>query len=131
MKPSLIALAAAAALALAASGYALGATQHDGAAERSPTCRQAEHEFGIRVDQMHRQMRLESHAEEIDPHQSAIDASRAKILSVIVEQNRSCFGAGTRAAAAVLRERLPEGEADAALCDLTGTEPRDCSVSAG
>ncbi|MET8449021.1 hypothetical protein [Streptomyces sp. NPDC005209] len=129
MRPSLIALAGAAAIALATGGYAVGAGQQDGTSERSAACEQTKHEFDLRADQIREQLRRGSQAEETDSHQITIDESRAKILGLIVQQNPTCFGVGARAAATLLHEHPSEGQADAALCDLTGTKPEDCSTT--
>ena len=130
MRRSLIALTGAGAIALGMGGYAVGAAQHDRVSGRSATCEQAKREFEKRAGQIRRQLRRESQEGETDSRQSTVDATRAKIISVLVEQNPTCFDVGTRAAAAVIQQRSPEGQADAAVCDLTGIEPENCSVAA-
>ncbi|WUD75597.1 hypothetical protein OG937_29855 [Streptomyces sp. NBC_00510] len=129
MRRSLIALGTAGAIALAVGGYAVGATQQSRAPEPSVTCEQPRQEFGARAAQIRKQLQREEQTGEIDAQQSTFDTTRAKILSVIVEQNPTCFKAGTRAAAAVLQQHPSEGEADVAVCDLTGIEPDSCWVS--
>ncbi|MFC8256290.1 hypothetical protein ACFUNF_01150 [Streptomyces sp. NPDC057291] len=131
MRRSLIALTSAGAIALAMGGYAVGATQHDSVSGQSAVCEQAKREFETRAGQIRRQLRRESQEGETDSRQSTMDATRAKIISVLVEQNPTCFDVGTRAAAAVSQQHPPEGQADAAVCDLTGIEPENCSVAAG
>ncbi|WP_329165601.1 hypothetical protein OHB49_38905 [Streptomyces sp. NBC_01717] len=129
MRRSLIALTSAGAIALVMGGYAVGAAEHDSTSERSTTCEQAKREFETRAGQIRRQLRLESQEGETDSHQITIDTTRAEIIRTLVEQNPTCFDAGTRAAAAV-QEHPSEGQADAAVCDLTGIEPENCSVAA-
>ncbi|MET8330116.1 hypothetical protein [Streptomyces sp. NPDC005181] len=126
----MIALTSAGAIALAMGGYAVGATQHDSASERSATCGQAKREFETRAGQIRRELRRESQEGETDSRQITMDATRVKIIRELVEQNPACFDAGTRAAAAAIQQHLSEGQADAAVCDLTGIEPENCSVAA-
>ncbi|MFB7310609.1 hypothetical protein [Streptomyces sp. NPDC056192] len=131
MRRSLIALTSAGAIALGMGGYAVGAAQHDSVSGRSATCEQAKREFETRAGQIRKQLRRESQEGETDSRQSTVDATRAKIISVLVEQHPTCFDVGTRAAAAaVIQQRSSEGQADAAVCDLTGIEPENCSVAA-
>ncbi|MEU0831391.1 hypothetical protein [Streptomyces sp. NPDC005969] len=126
----MIALTSAGAIALVMGGYAAGAAQYDSVSGRSATCEQAKREFETRAGQIRRQLRRESQEGETDSRQVTVVATRAKIISVLVEQNPTCFDVGTRAAAAVIQQRSSEGQADAALCDLTGIEPENCSVAA-
>ncbi|MEU1618324.1 hypothetical protein ABZ479_13635 [Streptomyces sp. NPDC005722] len=130
MRRSLIALGAAGAITLAVGGFAVGAARQDGLSSgRSATCEQPRQEFGTRARQIRKQVRQEVADGEVDAQQSTLDRTRAKILSVLVEQNPTCFDVGTRAAAEVLLQRPSGGEADVALCDLTGIGAEDCWVS--
>lgn len=60
-----------------------------------------------------------------------LDQAQRAIFAEIVQQNPACFGAGRRAAAAVILQHPREGEADAAICDLVDIKAEDCSVSVG
>ncbi|WSA81579.1 hypothetical protein OG930_42220 [Streptomyces sp. NBC_01799] len=131
MKRSMIALVSAGAVTLAIGGYAVGAARHDGASERSATCEQANQEFTTRAGQLRQQQqRAPYDDDELDSMQSDLDATQVKILSMMVAQNPTCFDAGTRATAAILRQHPTPEEADTAACDLTatatGTGSRDC-----
>ncbi|MDX3755479.1 hypothetical protein ACWDBO_51765 [Streptomyces mirabilis] len=53
------------------------------------------------------------------------------ILSLIVVQNPTCFGAGTRATAADLGQHRSEGEQDAGACELADVPSKDCTIAVG
>ncbi|MFE2584142.1 hypothetical protein [Streptomyces sp. NPDC059378] len=122
MRPSIIAVAVAAALALTAGGYAVGATRQGGASER---CGRTAHEFTTLAGQIRKQLRADA---DFDSAQHTVDVTRAEVLGVLVAQNPGCFDARTRATAAVFRQHASEGRSDAALCELTGIGRNDCSV---
>ncbi|MCX5007879.1 hypothetical protein OHB05_35445 [Streptomyces sp. NBC_00638] len=124
----MIALVSAGAISLAMSGYAVGAARHDGASEQSTTCEQANQDFAKRAGQFRKQKHRAAQGGET-LRQSEIGAARMKILSMIVVQNPTCFGAGTRATAAVLRQHPSEGQEDAAVCELAGVPSRDCTIT--
>ncbi|MFG2852731.1 hypothetical protein ACGFZ9_18985 [Streptomyces mirabilis] len=54
-----------------------------------------------------------------------------KILSLIVVQNPTFFGAGTRATAAYLQQHRSEGEQDAGACELTDVPSKDRTIAVG
>ncbi|MFF7600698.1 hypothetical protein [Streptomyces mirabilis] len=64
MKRSMIALGSAGAITLALGGYAVGATRHDGASERSATCEQANQDFEKRAGQFRKQKQRAAHDDE-------------------------------------------------------------------
>ncbi|MFJ9814058.1 hypothetical protein ACIRU3_02085 [Streptomyces sp. NPDC101151] len=132
MKRSMIALVSAGAITLALGGYAVGATRHDSAAERSATCEQANQDFEKRAGQLRKQKQRESHDDDYLNSMSAdVTTTRVKILSTIVVQNPTCFGAGTRATAAYLQQHRSEGEEDAATCELAGVPSKYCLIATG
>jgi len=114
---------------LSVGGYAIGATRHDGASGRSTTCEQAKQEFKTPVGQIRKQLRRDTQATETDSRQITIETTRVEILSAVVGQNPTCFDVETRAIVAVLQQHPAEGQADAALCDLTGIQPDYCSIT--
>ncbi|MFD5517858.1 hypothetical protein [Streptomyces sp. NPDC127066] len=123
----MIALVGAGAITLALSGYAVGATRHDGASERSTTCAQANQEFEARTDRFRKQsQRIAREGNTI--RQDEIVTARLKILTLIVGQNPTCFGAGTRAAAAYLQQHPSVSQEGAAACELTGIPSKDCTI---
>ncbi|MET8287047.1 hypothetical protein ACGFWD_37620 [Streptomyces sp. NPDC048448] len=124
MKRSMIAPACAGAVTLALGGYVVGATRHGGGPERSATCEQANHEFTTRAGQYRKHQQLVSFDDDDVDVQSDLDATQVKILSVIVVRNPTCFDAGTRAEAAILRQHPTEEEVDVAARDLTATAAR-------
>ncbi|MFI9808366.1 hypothetical protein ACIHEJ_29035 [Streptomyces sp. NPDC052301] len=136
MKRSVIALVSAGAFTLAAGGYAVGAARHDSASEQSATCRQAGDDFGKRAIQLRKQKKREAHDEDyLNSMNTHAESAHVQILGLIVEQNPTCFGGATRAAAAYLQEPRStdaEGAAqeDAAACELLSIPFKDCSVTA-
>ncbi|MFI6354234.1 hypothetical protein ACIBJF_16615 [Streptomyces sp. NPDC050743] len=130
----MIALVSAGAITLAAGGYAVGATRHDSASERSATCQQAGTDFGKRARQLRTQKKREAHEKNyLNPY---AESAQVQILGLIVEQNPTCFSSATRAAAAYLQklrstdaEHAEAGE-DVAACELLSIPFRDCSVTA-
>ncbi|WP_319461939.1 hypothetical protein [Micromonospora sp. RTP1Z1] len=129
MRRSMIALVSAGAVALAVGGYAVGASGHGGATKQSAMCEQAEQEFASRASQLRKQM--QQRGLEVNARDNTLDEAQSKILTEVVQQNPTCFGAGRRAAAAVIKQHPSEGEADAAICDLLGIKAEDCSVAVG
>ncbi|WP_333774354.1 hypothetical protein [Streptomyces sp. IBSBF 3136] len=137
MKRSMIALASAGAVTLAAGGYAVGATRHDSASEQSATCQQASNDFGKRADQLREQKKREARDEGyLNSVNANAESAQVQILGLIVDQNPTCFSGATRAAAAYLgkppstdAEDLEAGE-DVAACELLGIPFKDCSVTA-
>ncbi|WP_217546026.1 hypothetical protein [Streptomyces sp. GbtcB6] len=126
----MIALVSAGAITLAIGGYAVGATRTDGASVRSATCEQANKEFTRRAGQVRKQKEREFHDEDfLNSVNPDMESAQVKILGLIVEQNPTCFGAGTRATAAYLQQHRTEGEEDAAACELTGVPAKDCSIA--
>lgn len=65
------------------------------------------------------------------PHLGEMESTRVKILSLIVVQNPTCFGAGTRATAAYLQQHRSEGEQDAGACELTDVPSKDRTIAVG
>ncbi|MEU1601538.1 hypothetical protein ABZ468_55140 [Streptomyces sp. NPDC005708] len=136
MKRSMIALVSAGAITLTAGGYAVGATRHDSASEQSATCQQASNDFGKRASQLRKQKKREAHDEDyLNSINAYAESAQVQILGLIVEQNPTCFGGATRAAAAYLqkpRSTDAEGAAgeDAAACELLSIPFKDCSVTA-
>lgn len=65
------------------------------------------------------------------PHLGEMESTRVKILSLIVVQNPTCFGAGTRATAAYLQQHRSEGEQDAGACELADVPSKDCTIAVG
>ncbi|WP_328446815.1 hypothetical protein OG780_10140 [Streptomyces sp. NBC_00386] len=128
MKRSMIALVSAGAITLALSGYAVGATRHDGTFEQSTRCEQANQEFEARAGQFRKQQQRFAR-EGSTIRQDEIVAARLKILTLIVGQNPTCFGAGTRAAAAYLLQHPSLGQEGAAACELAGIPSKDCTIS--
>lgn len=121
----MIALVSAGAMTLAIGGYAVGATRHDDASERSTTCEQANQEFKTRAGQLRMQKQRPPYDDEdLDSVQLELNATQVKILSMIVRQNPTCFDAGTRATAAMVQQHPTQEDADAAACDLTATASR-------
>ncbi|MEV5145505.1 hypothetical protein [Streptomyces sp. NPDC052727] len=137
MKRSMIALASAGAVTLAAGGYAVGATRHDSTSEQSATCRQASNDFGKRADQLREQKKREARDEDyLNSVNAYAESAQLQILGLIVDQNPTCFSGATRAAAAYLQkprskeaEGLEAGE-DVAACELLSIALKDCSVTA-
>ncbi|MEU4108325.1 hypothetical protein ACGFYT_00675 [Streptomyces sp. NPDC048208] len=136
MKRSMIALFSAGAIILAAGGYAVGATRHDSASEQSAVCRQASSDFGKRASQLRKQKEREAqdedYANSINWH---AESAQVHIVGLIVEQNPTCFGGATRAAAAYLQKPRStdaegaEAEEDAATCELLTIPSQNCSVT--
>ncbi|MGW3629701.1 hypothetical protein ACWD7F_05995 [Streptomyces sp. NPDC005122] len=129
----MIALVSAGAITLASGGYAVGAMRHDGASERTATCEQADQDFEKRADQFRKHRQRESRDAEYSDSVSgwAMESTKAKILSLIVVQNPTCFGAGTRATAAYLQQHRTEGEQDAAACELAAVPSEYCTIAVG
>jgi len=125
----MIALVGAGAIALAVGGYAVGATRPGDSSAQSAKCESAKREFETRAAQIRKQVlgRLDEGAD--GSRQTTMIDARVKIVSAIVEQHPRCFDAGTRATVAVLRQHPSEGEADVAICDLTGIRSEDCVVA--
>ncbi|MGW3337748.1 hypothetical protein ACWDCL_09740 [Streptomyces sp. NPDC001009] len=130
MKRSMIALVSAGAITVALGGYAVGATRHDSASERSATCEQANQEFEKRAGQL-RKLKHQPGDEYLNSISGEMEPTRVKILSLIVVQNPTCFGAGTRATAAYLQEHRSEAELDAAACEIADVPIKDCSIAVG
>ncbi|MFE2535482.1 hypothetical protein [Streptomyces sp. NPDC059371] len=134
MKRSMIALVSAGAITLASGGYAVGAMRHDGASERSATCEQANQDFEKRAEQFRKHKQRKSRDAEYSDSVSAsweMESTKVKILSLIVAQNPTCFGAGTRATAAYLQQHRTEGEQDAAACELAAVLSEYCTIAVG
>ncbi|MFF7473232.1 hypothetical protein [Streptomyces sp. NPDC008092] len=132
MKRSMIALVGAGAITLAVGGYAVGATRDDGGSGRSAACVQAKKEFGERAGRLREQKKREFHDEDyLNSVNSDMESVQVKILVLIVDENPTCFDAGTRATAAYLRPHRTEAEEDAAACELTGVPTKECSIAAG
>ncbi|MGW6485581.1 hypothetical protein [Streptomyces sp. NPDC055056] len=128
MKCSMIALVSAGAITVALGGYAVGATQHDGAFEQSTRCEQTSQDFDARAGQFRKQQqRIARGGDTL--RQYEIATARLKILSMIVGQNPTCFDAGTRATAAYLQQHPSQSQEDAAACDLAGIPSKDCTIS--
>ncbi|MGW1064384.1 hypothetical protein ACWD4F_07715 [Streptomyces aureus] len=130
MKRSMIALVSAGAITIALGGYAVGATQHDGASEQSTTCAQANQEFEARASQFRKQQQRIAQGND-SIRQYEIATARLKILSTMVGENPTCFGAGARATAAYLQQHPSESQEDAAACELVGIPSKDCTISVG
>ncbi|MFG2951240.1 hypothetical protein [Streptomyces adustus] len=130
MKRSMIALVSAGAITVALGGYAVGATQYDGASEQSTRCEQTSLEFEARAGQFRKQQQRINQGED-SVRQYEIATARLKILSMIVGQNPTCFDAGTRATAAYLQQHPSESQEDAAACELAGIPSKDCTISVG
>ncbi|MGW3912415.1 hypothetical protein ACWEBX_12965 [Streptomyces sp. NPDC005070] len=130
MKRLMIALVSAGAITVALGGYAVGATQHDGASEQSTRCEQTSQDFDARAGQFRKQQqRIARGGDTL--RQYEIATARLKILSMIVGQNPTCFDAGTRATAAYLQQHPSESQEDAAACELAGIPSKDCTISVG
>ncbi|MFD8153895.1 hypothetical protein ACFV28_24505 [Streptomyces sp. NPDC059720] len=132
MKRSVIALVSAGAVTLVLGGYAVGATRHDGASERSATCQQANEDFEKRAGQFRKHKQRESRDADYADSVSAswaVESTKVKILSLMVVQNPTCFGAGTRATAAYLQQHRTEGEQDAAACELAAVPSEYCTIA--
>ncbi|GAA4573519.1 hypothetical protein GCM10023176_38700 [Micromonospora coerulea] len=127
----MIALLSAGAVALAGGGYAIGAVGHRGAAKPSAVCEQAEQEFASRADQLRKQMQTPRQLGLNDSKRTTVEDAHSRILAEVVQQNPTCFGAGMRAAAAVIQQHRSEGEADVTICDLAGVKAEDCLVAVG
>ncbi|MFD5568836.1 hypothetical protein [Streptomyces cadmiisoli] len=112
-------LSVGAAVVLGGGGYAIGAGGHDGVTAK---CEQTTREFAKRADRLQKQVRKEN------PRWQVVTA-QTEILAVVVKQNPTCFDAGTRSAAEVVR-RLSGGPQDAARCELIGIKAGECSVEA-
>ena len=125
----MIASVGAGAAALAVGGYAVGAASHAGPTKKSAMCEQAEQEFAGRAGRLRTQMQQRGF--ETSARDVTLDQAQRAILAEIVQQNPACFGAGRRAAAAVILQHPCEGEADAAICDLVDIKAEGCSVSVG
>jgi hypothetical protein len=128
MKRSMIALVSAGAITLALSGYAVGATRHDGASEQSTRCEQTNQDFETRAGQFRRQQQRIARGFDTT-RQDEIATARLKILSMIVGQNPNCFDAGTRATAAYLQQHPSTSQEDVAACELAGIPSKDCTIS--
>ncbi|MGW4914548.1 hypothetical protein [Streptomyces sp. NPDC004270] len=137
MKRSMIALVSAGVFTLTIGGYAIGATEHDSASEQSAACRQAGDDFVKQAGQLRKQKEREAKDEDyLNSINAYAESAQVQILSLIVEQNPTCFGGATRAAATFLQkprskdEAGAEAEEDAAACALLGIPAEDCSVTA-
>lgn len=129
----MVALVSAGAITLASGGYAVGAMRHDGASGRSATCEQANQDFEKRAGQFRRHEQRVSRDANYSNSVSAswaMESTKVKILGLIVVQNPTCFGAGTRATAAYLQQHRTEGEQDAAACELAAVPSEDCTIAA-
>uniref|UniRef100_UPI001F2FF9B8 hypothetical protein n=1 Tax=Micromonospora coerulea TaxID=47856 RepID=UPI001F2FF9B8 len=109
--------------------YAVGAVSHRGPTKQSAVCEQAEQEFASRAGQLRQQVQLLQRGVGLDGNarDEALDEAQRKILAGVVQQNPTCFGAGMRAAAAVIQQPRSEREADAAICDLIGIKAEGCA----
>ncbi|GAA4572129.1 hypothetical protein GCM10023176_34390 [Micromonospora coerulea] len=125
----MIALVSAGAVALAGGGYAIGAVSHRGTNKQSAVCDQAEQEFESRAGQLRKQVQMLQRGFGLDGNarDEALDEAQRRILAEVVQQNPTCFGAGMRAAAAVIQQSRSEREADAAICDLVGIKADGCA----
>ncbi|MER5789079.1 hypothetical protein [Streptomyces sp. NPDC001980] len=99
---------------------------------RSVACEQAKKEFTARAGrlrkQKQREARDEAYLSSVNPD---MESAQVQILGLIVDRNPTCFGAGTRATAACLRQHRPQGEEDAAACELAGVPAEECTISVG
>ncbi|MEV5802243.1 hypothetical protein [Streptomyces collinus] len=130
MKRSMIALVSAGAITVALGGYAVGATQHNGASKQSTRCEQTNQDFEARASQFRKQQqRINQGGDTLKQYEIA--TARLRILSMIVGQNPTCFDAGTRATAAYLQQHPSESQEDAAACELAGIPSKDCTISVG
>jgi len=125
----MIALVGAGAIALAVGGYAVGSTRPGDSSAVSVKCESTKGEFETRAAQIRKQVLALPDHDADGSRQTTMINARVKIVSAIVEQHPQCFDAGTRATAAVLRQGPSEGEADVAICDLTGIRSEDCVVA--
>ncbi|MGW2934048.1 hypothetical protein ACWDA7_19855 [Streptomyces sp. NPDC001156] len=103
------------AIVFAAGGYAAGAARGTGSAELSVQCEPAKETFTRLAGQVRKQLQPEA---DTDNRSTSIEEARVKILTATVTQNPACFDAGIRAEATVLTHNLPEGQRDAAVCEL-------------
>ncbi|MET8099302.1 hypothetical protein ABZV29_22970 [Streptomyces sp. NPDC005236] len=129
MKRWITALVSAGAITVALGGYAVGATRHDSASERSATCEQANQDFEKRAAQL-RKLKQRPADDYLNSISGYMEPTRVQILSLVVVQNPTCFGAGTRAAAAYLQQHRSEGELGAGACELANIPSRDCTIAA-
>lgn len=118
----MIALVGAGAGALAVGGYAVGAADDGGATKKSAMCEQAEQEFAGRAGQLRKQM--QQRAFETRARDVTLDQAQRAILAEIVQQNPACFGAGRRAAAAVILQHPREGKLTRRSAILLPSRPR-------
>ncbi|MFD5816096.1 hypothetical protein [Streptomyces sp. NPDC127038] len=128
MKRSMIALVSAGAITVALGGYAVGATRHDGAAERSAGCERTNQVFEARARQFRKQEQRIAQGNDTTA-QYEIATAQLRILGVIVRQNPACFDAGARATATYLQLHPSTGQEDVAACDLAGIPAKDCDIS--
>ncbi|MFE9651660.1 hypothetical protein [Micromonospora sp. NPDC006431] len=129
MRRAMIALMSAGAVALVGGGYAIGAVSHRDTNKQSAVCNQAKQEFENRAGQLRKQVQRLQRGSGLDGNarDEALDEAQRRILAEVVQQNARCFGAGMRAAAAVIQQSRSEKEADAAFCDLVGIKAYDCA----
>ncbi|MFD3452318.1 hypothetical protein ACFWVC_09055 [Streptomyces sp. NPDC058691] len=122
-----------AAVALAAGGYVLGASQDSAAEERTASCADARKAFTTLTAQVRKAQHEGNEDSGIDSSRwYSFEAARTRILATSVAQNPTCFDAVTRATAAVVLDGPKdgaEGEWDVALCAPTGTKDDECLVT--
>jgi predicted amidohydrolase len=126
----MIALVGAGAIALTVGGYAVGSTRPGDSSGLSAECESAKQEFRTRTAQIRKQILAPLDEDEDGSQPYTMIATRVKIVGAVVDQHPHCFGPGTRATVAVLRQDPSEGETDVVTCDLTGIRSEDCSVAA-
>ncbi|MFJ4847783.1 MULTISPECIES: hypothetical protein [unclassified Streptomyces] len=122
-----------AALALAAGGYVLGASEDSAAEERAASCADARQAFTTLTAQVRSAQHRENGGSDADYAQwHGFEQGRIRILFTAVAQNPACFDTVTRATATVLAggpKAGDEAQWDVALCTIIGTKDEDCAVT--